>query len=148
MFLFSQSVMIDSLATPWSLQGSSVHRISQAKIFEWVAHFLLQGIFPTQGVNLSLLSSNNKESSCNAGGLGPIPVLGRSPGEGNGNPLSVHGVAKSQTWLSNSHSCTPPAWQADSLPLVFYFFHIFWIKNDGSYNQRKEKSELFWWSSG
>ena len=28
-----------------------------------------------------------KESACNAGDLGWIPGLGRSPGEGNGNPL-------------------------------------------------------------
>ena len=32
-------------------------------------------------------SSIGKESSCNAGDLGSIPGLGRSPGEGNGNPL-------------------------------------------------------------
>ena len=31
--------------------------------------------------------SNGKESACNAGDLGLIPGLGRSPGEGNGNPL-------------------------------------------------------------
>ena len=31
--------------------------------------------------------SDNKESACNAGDLGLIPVSGRSPGEGNGNPL-------------------------------------------------------------
>ena len=56
--------------------------------------------------------SAGKESSCNAGDLGSIPGLGRSPGEGNGYPLqdsclknsmgrgawqtAVHGVAKSQ----------------------------------------------------
>ena len=34
--------------------GSSVHGILQARILEWVA-FLLQGIFPTQGLNLCLL---------------------------------------------------------------------------------------------
>jgi len=28
-----------------------------------------------------------KESTCNAGEPGSIPGLGRSPGEGNGNPL-------------------------------------------------------------
>ena len=28
-----------------------------------------------------------KESTCNAGDPGSIPGLGRSPGEGNGNPL-------------------------------------------------------------
>ena len=32
-------------------------------------------------------SSDGKESACNAGVLGLIPELGRSPGEGNGNPL-------------------------------------------------------------
>ena len=32
-------------------------------------------------------SSVGKESACNAGDLGWIPGLGRSPGEGNGNPL-------------------------------------------------------------
>ena len=32
-------------------------------------------------------SSICKESVCNAGDLGLIPGSGRSPGEGNGNPL-------------------------------------------------------------
>ena len=32
--------------------GSSVHGIFQARILEWVASGLLQGIFPTQGPNL------------------------------------------------------------------------------------------------
>ena len=32
-------------------------------------------------------SSVGKESACNAGDLGSISGLGRSPGEGNGNPL-------------------------------------------------------------
>ena len=31
--------------------------------------------------------SDGKESACNKGDLGLIPGLGRSPGEGNGNPL-------------------------------------------------------------
>jgi len=31
--------------------------------------------------------SDGKESACNTGDLGLIPGLGRSPGEGNGNPL-------------------------------------------------------------
>ena len=52
--------------------------------------------------------SAGKEFTCNAGDLGSIPRLGRSPGEGKGYPLqysglensmdcTVHGVAKSQT---------------------------------------------------
>ena len=60
--------------------------------------------------------SEVKESACNVGGLSLIPGSGRSPGEGNGNPLqysclenpmdagawwaTVHGVAKSRTRLS------------------------------------------------
>ena len=32
-------------------------------------------------------SSEVKASACNEGDLGLIPGLGRSPGEGNGNPL-------------------------------------------------------------
>ena len=36
--------------------GSSVHGILPARILEWVAiSFLLQGIFPTKGLNSSLL---------------------------------------------------------------------------------------------
>ena len=31
--------------------------------------------------------SDGKESTCNVGNLGSIPGLGRSPGEGNDNPL-------------------------------------------------------------
>ena len=38
-----------------------------------------RGVFPG--------GSDSKESTCNAGVLGSIPVLGRSPGGGNGNPL-------------------------------------------------------------
>ena len=39
----------------YSSPSSSVHGISQARILDWVAIFLLQGIFPTQGLNLCLL---------------------------------------------------------------------------------------------
>ena len=62
-------------------------------------------------------SSVSKESACSIGDLGLIPGLGRSPREGNGNPLqysclenpmdrgawwaTVHGVAKSRTRLSD-----------------------------------------------
>ena len=58
--------------------------------------------------------SAGKESARNVGDLGSIPGLGRSPGEGKGYPLQysglensmtciVHGVAKSQTRLSDFH---------------------------------------------
>ena len=60
-------------------------------------------------------SSVGKESACNAGDLGLISASGRSPGEGNGNPLqysclgnpmdrgawqvTVHGVTKKSDTL-------------------------------------------------
>ena len=38
----------------YSLSGSSVHGIFQARVLEWIAIFLLQGIFPTQESNPGL----------------------------------------------------------------------------------------------
>ena len=61
--------------------------------------------------------SEGKASVCNTGDPGSVPVSGRSPGGGNGNPLqysrlenpmdggawqaTVHGVAKCWTRLSD-----------------------------------------------
>ena len=39
--------------------------------------------------------SAGKESACNAGDLGSIPGLGRSPGEGKGYPLQYSGLENS-----------------------------------------------------
>ena len=66
--------------------------------------------------------SDGKESTCNAGDLGLIPGLGRSPGEGKGYPLqysclensvdrgawqaTVQWITKSRTWLSDFHTHT------------------------------------------
>ena len=62
-------------------------------------------------------SSIGKDCTCSAEDPGSIPGLGRSPGEGNGNPLqypflenlmykgawwaAVHGVTKSRAQLSD-----------------------------------------------
>ena len=40
--------------------------------------------------------SAGKESACNAGDLGSIPGLGRSPGEGKGSPLQYSGLENSR----------------------------------------------------
>ena len=81
-----------------------------------VGHFHCRGtgLIPGQGTKGLPWGSAGKESACNVGDLGSIPGLGRSPGEGKGYPLQysglensmdsvVHGVAKSQTRLSNFH---------------------------------------------
>ena len=39
--------------------------------------------------------TNGKESACNAGDLGLVPGLGRSPGEGNGYTLQYSGLENS-----------------------------------------------------
>ena len=73
-------------------------------------------IHNSQDIGLPI-SSDGKESDYNAGDPGSIPASGRSPGEENGyqfqysyleNPMdrgawwaTVHGVTKSQTWLSD-----------------------------------------------
>ena len=36
--------------------------------------------------------TDGKASACNVGDQGSIPGLGRSPGEGNGNPLQHSGL--------------------------------------------------------
>ena len=42
--------------------------------------------------------SGGKESACNAGDLGSIPGLGRSPGERNGNPFQYSCLGDSMDW--------------------------------------------------
>ena len=107
-----------------------------------------QFFVPTQGCPLCYLGfpggSAAKESDCNAGDLASIPRLGRSPEEGNSNPLqypfffpplqysclenllgrgawraTVHRVVKSLTQLSNFHFTSN-----GSMLLIEIFFKI------------------------
>ena len=75
------------------------------------------GVKVTLGFLGGSVVKNPPASAGDAGDLGSIPGSGRSPGEGNGNPLqysclgnpmdrgawgaTVHGVAKSRTRLSD-----------------------------------------------
>ena len=83
--------------------------------------------------------SAGREYACNAGDLGSIPGLGRSPGEGKGYPLQysglenamdcmVHGVAGSWTRLSDLH-------------------FTLWAVNRGT-DSSDEHPRLSWWPSG
>ena len=85
--------------------------------FSIIGYYKIFNIVPCAYIGGFPGGSEVKVSACNAGDLGSIPGLGRSPGEGNGNPLqysclenpmdrgawwaTVHGVAKSQTGLSD-----------------------------------------------
>ena len=93
------------------------------RVYLWPVYFFIQ----VSG------GSDSKASACNVGDLGSIPGSGRSPGEGNGNPLqysclenpidggawwaTVHGVAKSRTRRGDfTHSLTH---------LIFYYCKIY-----------------------
>ena len=65
--LFFSSAFTLAVPSSWLLFQLSTVKVS---LYVWV----------TSG-------SDGKESACNAGDPGLIPVLGRSPGEGNSNPL-------------------------------------------------------------
>ena len=143
---FSRSVVSNSLQ-PHGLQPARFLCLwnSPGKNTGVNSHSLLLGIFPTQGLNPGLLhcrqstyhshfigfiqefifslllcfpgASDHKESACSAGDPDFILGSGRSPGEGNGNPLqysclenpmdrgawqaTVHGVAKNWTQLND-----------------------------------------------
>ena len=73
---------------------------------------MLQSMGPQRAGHNLAAGSAGKESACNVGDLGSIPGLERSPGKGKGYPFQyfglensidciVHGVAKSQTRLSD-----------------------------------------------
>ena len=87
--------------------------------------------------------SGVKNPLATAGDAASIPGLGRSPGEGNGNPLqhsclenpidrgawqaTIHGVAKSPTWLSDWTRTTTKyeikQWELSSAqPAVLVFY--------------------------
>ena len=86
-------------------------------------------------------ASNGKESTCNAGDMGSIPGLVRSPGEGHGNPLQysglenpmdrgawrviVHGVTK--RWTQLSIFIRPPGSLADTWSCLKSLLVLPWL---------------------
>ena len=95
--------------------------------------------------------SAGKESACSEGDLGSIPGVGRSPGEGKGDPLQysglensrdciIHGIAKSLTWLSNFHFYFRVPWHGE---YIFFLFH------ESADNREKQLSfQHLWWEQG
>ena len=67
-----------------------------------------QGIVERDAGSQGLPSNSvGKESACNTGDLGLIPGLGRSPGEGNGNPLQY-------SYLENPINCSLGSQESDT----------------------------------
>ena len=101
-------IMASSLITSWQIDGRQWKKWQTLFCFGAPKPAFFYG-FPD--------GSEDKAFAWNAGDPGLIPGLGRSPGEGNGNPLqysclenpmdrgawqaTVHGVAKSQTQVSD-----------------------------------------------
>ena len=93
---------------------TNLDSILKSRDITWLTevHLIKAMVFPVVVMGFPG-GSDGKESSCNAGDPGSIPGSGRSPGEGNGNPLQysylenpkdrgawwaiVHRVIKSQT---------------------------------------------------
>ena len=111
--------------------------------------------------------SEVKASACPGGDLSSIPGLGRSPGEGNGNPLqysclenpmdggawwvTVHGVAKSRRWLSDFTFKQYCLNNMRSLLWTLVYIHIVLIlkfHKSGRVKNLPEMQEMWVWSLG
>ena len=121
--------------TPWTeepgrLQSMGFQRVRHNQVTKQQQHTWSAGLYQVPSdlaCTKAFLGfpggSDGKASACNARHSGSIPGSGRSPGEGNGNPLqysclensmdggawwaTAHGVTKSHTWLSDfTHSLT------------------------------------------
>ena len=101
------TILIESVYSGWAPELSSIRIYGLCLPASWG--------FPSGSVG--------KESACNAGDLGSIPGSGRSPGEGNGNPLQYscleNSMDRGSGWLQFMglqrvrHDCTT------NIPFVF-----------------------------
>ena len=69
--------------------------------------------------------SDGKESACNTGDLGLIPVSGRSPRVGNGNPLQYSCLENSMdkgAWQAIVHGGQKELDATEQLTLTFSLF--------------------------
>ena len=124
-----------------------VHRVTESDTTEDTAHTLYIYIY------LLPRWLSGKESACQAGDMGLVPRLGRSSGEGNGNPPQhsclrnpmdrgawqaiVHGVTKSRTQCNYTQIHIVTSMYRRSIPvsgLLHVFLHgLLWasLKLDG-----------------
>ena len=123
----SPAEISDGLFSPKHVAHASVPALRHTADLGWLLDLFLLSTLIVRLLTYCIMGrpdgSAGRESTCNAGDLGWIPGLGRSPEEGKGYSLQysglensidciVHGVKKSQTRLSDFHSlhsraCTP-----------------------------------------
>ena len=90
--------------------------------------------------------SDGKESACREGDLGLIPGSGRSPGEGNGNPLQYSCLENSMdrgAWWATVHGS-----QRLRHDLVTNTFTLHTIITSKGLEQLIPKCEMIWGKSG
>ena len=113
---------------PWTVayQGSFIHRIFQARVLEWVAISFSRGSSqPGDRTQVSCIAgipggSDGTESACDAGDLGLISGLGRSLGEGSGNPLQyscLENPMNRAAWWSTVHQVNKDSDKTERLSL-------------------------------
>ena len=88
--------------------GIAIFSTAPAKAYQltWQAILECFPVFNEKQLLLGLFTSHcfpggsaDKESACNAGDLGSIPGLGRTPGEGKGYPLQYSGLENSMNYI-------------------------------------------------
>ena len=140
----------------WKSSGEDRCRLGQGTGGTGTFHWPMRGscgfcIIPMHG-------SDGKASAHNAGDPGLIPGLGRSSGEGNGNPLqyssmdggawgaTVHGVAKSRTRLSDFtlllDTTTMASSSQEEIPSLVISFHANVTQRSSSQVRRKSLWQL------
>ena len=118
--LVIQSCLSLCYPTDCNLSGSSVHGILQVRLLGCPG------------------GSEVKASACNAGDLGLIPGSGRSPGEGNGNPLqySCHGWRSLVGYSSWGHK------ESDTAEWLHFHFHFQELQADSLPSESSGKPKL------
>ena len=141
--LFS-SVTTKNLTTPWInfLTVSGKDSLIQMRINPWRIKSRYKKKSFKAFIALTCLESGfpsgraGKKSACNAGDLGSVPGLGRSPGEGKGYPLqycglensmdcTVHGAAELDTTQQLSLSLPAVSEQLDNYSLSFFYAVVY-----------------------
>ena len=144
---------LDLLAVQGTLKSLLQHHSSEASILQCLAFFMVQlsHLFMTTGKAIALIvwtlvgkvmsllcntlssfviplgfsdGSDGKESACSAGDLTLIPELGRSPGEGNGNPLQfscLENPVDREAWRATVHGVAEESDRTEQLTLSLFF---------------------------
>ena len=113
----------DLLAVQGTLKSLLLHHNLKASVLQRSAFFMVQFSHPYMTIGKTM-AQIVEVSACNAGDLSLVPGSGRSPGEGNGNPLQYSCLENSMdggAWWATVHGVI----ESDATKrLHFSFFHF------------------------